>query len=92
MERVLTLIDQKSNKADYEQAKKDLQEFKKVAADAAPAEGQQQQATDAATLDQNGNDTQPLSLPTPPTATFEPKIELPESASPEATFQPGTRN
>jgi tetratricopeptide (TPR) repeat protein len=85
MERVLTLIDQKTNKTDYEQAKKDLATFREKAKAVKP-----ELATDATNKDANvlGADTDPLSLPTPPVATFEPKIELPETASPEANVVP----
>lgn len=85
MERVLTLIDQKTNKTDYEAAKKDLATFRAKAKEAKP-----ESATDGANLDATGQgaDTDPLTLPTPPVATFEPKIELPETASPEAQVVP----
>ncbi len=82
MERVLQLIDQRTNKADYDQATKDLAEFKAKVAETAP-QGEGQSATGSATLDK-GTDNSPLSLPSPPVATVEPRIELPQSASPEA--------
>lgn len=81
MERVLTLIDQKTNKADYDQAKKDLEEFrKKVQADQqSSGSAQTQQNTDP-----NTNTDDRLTLPTPPVATFEPELQLDPAASPEA--------
>jgi tetratricopeptide (TPR) repeat protein len=87
MQTVLTLINPKTNKADYDQAKKDLDTFKKQLdeqqkADAANGaqNGQQQQQTQT---QQNPTDER-LNLPTPPAATFEPKLQLPQSASPGA--------
>lgn len=93
MQAVLTLINQKTNKADYDQAKKDLDAFKKQLdeqqkANAAQGQngqqGQQQQQNQA---QQNPADEK-LNLPTPPAATFEPKIQLPQSASPGGATNP----
>lgn len=80
MNRVLALIDQKNNKADYDQAKKDLAEFTEKAKEAGDqnAENTEQQPVG------QGQDEAGLALPTPPVATVEPKISLPASASPEA--------
>jgi multidrug resistance efflux pump len=96
MQTVLTLINPKTNKADYDQAKKDLETFKKQL--------DEQQKADAASGAQNGQEQQTqtqqnptderLNLPTPPAATFEPKLQLPQSASPGAgtTTVPPARN
>lgn len=71
MQNVLNLLNPQKDKADYEKAKKELEEFKKKlpegGVEATPS-GQPSQ----------------LTLPTPPTATMEPKIKLPKEASPEA--------
>jgi len=72
MQTVLTLIDPKANKKDYEQAQKDLEEFKKKL----PKE------TETPATGEAGE--QELSLPTPPAEEISPKIELPKGASPEA--------
>ena len=84
MQTVLTLINQKTNKPDYDQAKKDLETFKKQL-------GDEQKAKAAAGTDQTQQQQgqqkpadEKLNLPTPPVATFEPKIELPPNASPGA--------
>lgn len=71
MQNVISLLDPKKDKTDYEKAQKELEEFKKKL----PQE--EQKATESA---------QPtkLSLPTPVPATLEPKIRLPQTASPEA--------
>lgn len=73
MQTVLTLVDPKANKKDYEQAQKDLEEFKKKLPkeEAKPATGE-------------AAGEQQLTLPTPPEQEISPKIELPETASPEA--------
>lgn len=72
MQNVLNLLNPQKDKADYEKAKKELEEFKKKL----PLE--EKQTTPSA------EGPSQLSLPTPPTATVEPKIELPKEASPEA--------
>jgi tetratricopeptide (TPR) repeat protein len=69
MQNVSQLVDPKSE--DYKKVQKDLEDFKKML----PKE----EATAPAQL-QPGE----LSLPTPPSATFSPKIQLPKEASPEA--------
>jgi len=72
MENVIRLLDPKKDKADYDKAKKELEEFKKKL----PKE--EKQATEE-------GKTQPkLTLPSPiPTTT--PQIQLPKEASPEAS-------
>ncbi len=70
MQNVLSLLNPQKDKADYEKAKKDLEEFKKKL----PAE--EGKATPS------GQPSQ-LSLPTPPSATLEPKLKLPHEVSPE---------
>ena len=73
MQNVLTLIDPKTAKADYDRAAKDLEEFKKKLP-----------ATETATPSAEIQQPNQLSLPTPPQPAIEPKIELPNTASPEA--------
>lgn len=73
MEAVLSLLtDQKS--ADYKQAKKDLENFKKKI----PADGE---ATKSATGAE-------LNLPVPPAASIEPKLKLEEKAKPPVNISP----
>lgn len=73
MQNTLKLINQKTNKVDYEKVVKELEEFKKML----PKE--------EVSTDQSGESTQSdLNLPTPPTTEISPKIELPKEASPEA--------
>jgi tetratricopeptide (TPR) repeat protein len=84
MEAVLTLLDQKESKADYDQAKKDLEEFKKKV----PTQGQG--ATPSAQQGQqgaNGQEDNSLLLPTPPAASIEPELQLPQDSSPGAGLQ-----
>jgi len=73
MQNVLNLIDPKTNKTDYDQAQKDLEEFKKKLPTTTG------EATQSGQLQQ-----QQLSLPQQPSNQVEPKIELPKTASPEA--------
>ena len=72
MQNVLSLIDPKLNKADYEKVQKELSEFKKKLPE-------EKEAT-------KSGETSPgtLNLPTPPATSISPKIELPKEASPEA--------
>lgn len=72
MQRVLTLVDPVSEEADYKRAQADFETFRaKIPRAPQPqSEGQ--------------NAPQQLSLPTPPAATLDPKLELPtEPQSPE---------
>lgn len=71
LQNAISLLDPQRDKTDLERAQKELEEFKKKLPE------EEKQATESA---------QPtkLSLPTPPPATLEPKIKLPETASPEA--------
>ncbi|MEK7633624.1 MAG: tetratricopeptide repeat protein, partial [Patescibacteria group bacterium] len=72
MQNVLNLLDPKLNKADYEKAQKELEEFKlKLPEEKTAAED---------------GETKPgtLNLPSPPATLISPKIELPKDASPEA--------
>ncbi len=73
MQNVLNLLDPKESKADYDQAKKDLKAFKSKIPQSKTKENPAKT-----------NQVQPsqLSLPTPPVATVEPKIELPKDFSP----------
>ena len=74
LQATIKLIDPKLNKADYDKALKELEEFKKML----PNEDVQ--------VDQSGekNQSGSLNLPTPPTTQISPKLELPKEASPEA--------
>jgi len=72
MQNVLNLLDQKTNRADYDKAQKDLEEFKKML----PVE--------KAATTTGGVKPSTLALPSPPTAKISPKIELPKEASPAA--------
>jgi len=74
MQNVLNLLNPKLNKADYEKAKGELEEFKKML----PKEEVTTDKTDEAASQSN------LNLPTPPTTQISPKLELPKDASPEA--------
>jgi len=73
MQSTLSLINIKDNRADYEKAQKDLEEFKKKLP--------QESLETSPSAEQQPNQ---LSLPNPPAATLEPKIKLPKEASPEA--------
>jgi Flp pilus assembly protein TadD len=73
MQNVLTLVDPKLNKADYEKVQKELEEFKKML----PKE--EKEATQEGEIKPGT-----LNLPTLPETKVEPKIELPKEASPEA--------
>ncbi|MCX7997174.1 MAG: tetratricopeptide repeat protein [Patescibacteria group bacterium] len=79
MQRVISLIDRNTNKSDFEQAQKDLAEFQKKVAEVrgSTPSGEQTQGQPKPQDDR-------LNLPTPPVATFEPRIELDQNASPEA--------
>lgn len=83
MEQVLTLLDREEAKADFEQAQKDLEEFRNAlpTQEVVPA----QEASPSAEV-QDGDSNPELLLPTPPEASLESQIELPEEASPEAEF------
>ena len=70
MQNVLTLVDPKSDKTDYDKAAQELEQFKKLL----PKEGTA--ATQSAQPSQ-------LTLPTP-APSISPKITLPKEASPEA--------
>ncbi len=72
MENVLKLINPNTDKADYDKAKSELDEFKKKI-----PEKEEIATSEAQTPTQ-------LNLPTPATNNVKPKIELPEEASPEA--------
>jgi len=75
MQNVLSLLDPKLNKADYEKVQKELDEFKKML----PKEEKE------ATKPSNSEDKSgALNLPTPPTTQISPKLALPKEASPEA--------
>jgi tetratricopeptide (TPR) repeat protein len=74
MQNALALIDSKNNRTDFEKASKDLEEFKKKVPQ---TEGNE--STQEAQIKQSSQ----LSLPTP-APSLEPKIKLPNTASPEA--------
>lgn len=69
MQSLITLLDPKKDKTDYDRAKKDLEEFKKKIPNA-----------EAST----STESTKLKLPEQPATQVEPKIELPKTASPEA--------
>lgn len=73
MQNVIGLVDPKSAKADYDKATSDFNEFKKKLPTPTPEAGSQATPTPSQ-----------LRLPSPPVATVEPKIKLPQEASPEA--------
>ena len=73
LQNTLSLLNQKTNKADYEKVQKELEEFKKMLPkEEAPANKLEE------------NTQSDLNLPTPPTTQISPKLELPKEASPEA--------
>lgn len=77
MQNVVSLIDPKTQDADYKKAMNELDEFKKLVPTPTPTpEGQQQ-------VQQQQN----LVLPSPPAATVEPKLDVGEESSPPATTQ-----
>jgi len=73
MQNTLKLINQKTNKVDYEKVVKELEEFKKMLPKEEAPANKSEEST------QSG-----LNLPTPPTTEISPKLELPKEASPEA--------
>jgi len=80
MEKVISLIDPKTAKADFKKAESDLGEFRKMLPTPTPSpEGQPQ-------IEQK---SQNLQLPSPPPKTIEPKLELPKESSPEGAVQEG---
>ncbi|MFA9288283.1 MAG: tetratricopeptide repeat protein [Weeksellaceae bacterium] len=79
MQLVLGLLDPAKEQADYKQAQKDLAEFQK-------AREANQPETEQTTTQEDGAEAD-LTLPTPPVASVEPKLDLPDTASPEATVQ-----
>jgi len=70
MQSTVSLLDPKKDEADYKKAMADLEEFKKMLPE--------EEATEAATTPSK------LSVPTPSSLEIEPKIKLPNEASPEA--------
>jgi len=78
LENTLNLLNPKTDKADYEKVKKELEEFKKMLPkeDATTPENTTEQST--------ATPPSSLSLPTPPVAQISPMIDLPKDASPEA--------
>ncbi len=71
MQAVLSLLNPARDQADIDRAQKDLEEFKAKI----PKETSEEKPKE---------ESQKLSLPTPPVATFSPKLQLPKDASPEA--------
>lgn len=72
MEQVLKLVNPQTEKADYDKATAELEEFRK----SIPQQAEQAPAAVPA--------PEQLVLPSPPAATVEPKLSLPPEASPEA--------
>ncbi|MEK7495449.1 MAG: tetratricopeptide repeat protein [Patescibacteria group bacterium] len=73
MQNTLKLLNQKTNKADYEKVVKELEEFKKMLPKEETPVNKSEESTQS-----------DLNLPTPPTTEISPKLELPKEASPEA--------
>ncbi|MEK9169150.1 MAG: tetratricopeptide repeat protein, partial [Patescibacteria group bacterium] len=73
MQNTLKLLNQKTNKADYEKVQKELEEFKKMLPKEETPVNKSEESTQS-----------DLNLPTPPTTEISPKLELPKEASPEA--------
>ena len=71
MQTTLSLLNPKKAGADYDKAKKDLEEFKKML----PKKAKPAKKTSKAKPKE-------LSIPTPPVATISPKIKLPKDAQP----------
>ncbi|RJQ37384.1 tetratricopeptide repeat protein [Candidatus Microgenomates bacterium] len=78
MENTLNLLNPKTDKADYEKVKKELEEFKKMLPkdETVTPENTGEQST--------AIPPSSLNLPTPPAVQISPMIELPKDASPEA--------
>lgn len=75
MQNVISLLNPARDQTDIERAQKDLEQFKSKI----PPEGEKEKPTSEVK-----EEPKKLSLPTPPAATFSPKIQLPKEASPEA--------
>jgi len=73
LQNTLSLLNQKTNKADYKKVQKELEEFKKML----PKDGEIPVSAPEEKTQSN------LNLPTPPATQISPKIELPKEASPE---------
>ena len=76
METAISLLDPKKNQADYKKAQADLALMKE--------KSKPQPATPPQFLPEEL--TEELLLPTPPTASLEPKLDFPEEATPEAQY------
>ena len=75
MQNTLSLLDARKNKADYDKAKKDLEEFKKMLP--------KKQAVSSKSAVEKTQPTK-LKLPSPPPTKLKEKINLPKEASPGA--------
>lgn len=94
MQIVTGILDAKEQPEDYKAAQKNLDEFKAKYQEAVKALQEQQQGQQGQQQTQNNAQTVPnenlnqvgegLTLPSPPAAELDQKIELPEDASPEA--------
>ncbi len=73
MQVVTSLLNPNKDKADFDRAQNDLSQFKSKIP-----------TTEVTPTPTPEVPPKQLTLPTPPTATFEPKLKLPEGASPEA--------
>lgn len=80
MQIVTDLLDPSRAEEDYKRAHQDLEMMRERAEQAATGEAGDEEA-DAAT---EGEESE-LNLPTPPTATVEPRLELDDASAPEAT-------
>ncbi len=79
MQIVLALLDPAKAEGDYKRAQQELETFKEKAAEA---------ADETAGTDGAAEATKELNLPSQPTATVEPRLQLPEESSPQTTPQP----
>jgi len=78
MQIVTDLLDPAQAQEDYKRAQKDLEMMREAAQQAAPgAEGGEETEEDTQSSE--------LNLPTPPTATVEPRLELDEDSAPTGT-------
>ena len=78
MQIVTALLDPAQSEEDYKKAQKDLDMMKEKAQEQAAGQATGDTATE-------GEEGKELNLPTPPTATVEPRLQLPEANAPTGT-------
>lgn len=89
MQIVVGLIDPATASADYKNAQKNLEDFKKIYQEELEKITKQQAEQEAANKNvQSQAEIQQLNLPTPPPAQLDDKIQLPEEASPQENPNP----